>query len=210
MVAGADPRRHALVPTDSRTDAPIEAGTATLTVPGRRAMMAPSRGCPGTGCPPTRRVAAATKGARALTDDDVHGPIDFVLLEFPDQEPTGAAAAALLDLVADDTIRLYDLLAIRKGAGGDVEAIEISELGGDGIGFADLAGARSGLLGDDDVTEAAAALEPGTIAVLLVYENRWAVPFVRAALGAGGQMVASARIPAEDVMAALDALETAG
>lgn len=145
-----------------------------------------------------------------MTDDGVHGPIDFVLLEFPDQEPTGRTAAALLDLVASDTIRVYDIVAIRKSAEGDVEALEIANLpGAAGDGFADLAGARSGLANDDDIADAAAAMEPGTVAVLLIYENRWAVPFVRAAMDSGGQLIASARIPAADVMAALDALEAA-
>jgi dihydroorotase-like cyclic amidohydrolase len=145
-----------------------------------------------------------------MTEDGVHGPIDFVLLEFPDQEPTGQTAAALLDLVDSGTIRVYDIVAIRKSADGDVEAIEISTLpGASGDGFDALSGARSGLLGDDDVADAAEAMEPGTIAVLLVYENSWAIPFVRAAFDAGGQLIASARIPAEEVMAALDALEAA-
>ncbi|MCZ7536278.1 MAG: DUF6325 family protein [Acidimicrobiia bacterium] len=137
-----------------------------------------------------------------MSDDDVFGPIDFLLLEFPDREPTGETAAALVDLVESDTIRLYDLAAIRKDASGIVEGFEISDLG-----FAAIAGARSGLLSEDDISEAAVAMEPSTVAVLLVYENRWAVPFVRAAHGAGGQVIASARIPATDIMAALDALD---
>lgn len=75
------------------------------------------------------------------------------------------------------------------------------------MGFSYFSGARSGLLGDDDVAEAAGALEPNTVAALIVYENTWAVPFVAAARKNGGEVVASMRIPAGDIMDALDALE---
>lgn len=140
-------------------------------------------------------------------DADAVGPIDYVLLEFPDQEPTGETAAALMALVEAGTIRVYDIVAVRKTADGTVSGFEVSDLPGQGTTFAAFAGARSGLLGEDDVAEAAAALEPGTIAVLIVYENSWAAPFVAAARNAGGQLVASARIPAQAIMDALDELE---
>jgi Family of unknown function (DUF6325) len=73
--------------------------------------------------------------------------------------------------------------------------------------FAAFEGASSGLLGDDDIEEAGKALEPGTSAALLVYENRWAAPFAAAVRRSGGQLVASGRIPVQDVLAALDAVE---
>jgi hypothetical protein len=136
---------------------------------------------------------------------EVHGPIDFVLLEFPDQVPTGRAAAALGDLVDQQIIRLYDIVAIRKTVDGVVTVVEITDLDPDG--FALFAGARSGLVDEGDVAEAASAMEPGTVAVLLIYENRWAAPFVAAARDAGGQLIASARIPAQDLIEALDGLE---
>jgi hypothetical protein len=77
-------------------------------------------------------------------------------------------------------------------------------------GFADLAGVRSGLLTDEEMQEAAATMQPGTLAVLLVYENTWAVPFVAAAMESGGELIAGARIPAPAVMDALDALDASG
>jgi len=142
----------------------------------------------------------------STTAPDVHGPIDFVLLEFPGDKLTGQAAPALMDLVERGVIRLYDLLVISKSADGAVEALELTDP--EGLdGFTYFAGARSGLLGDDDVREAAAAMKPGTVAALIVYENTWAVPFVAAARDSGGELIASARIPAADVMAALDTLE---
>ncbi len=141
------------------------------------------------------------------TSADVHGPIDFVLLEFPQDRLTGEAAGALKDLVEAGTIRLYDLLVISKDPDGAVEVLEINDpLKGAGS-FAWFAGARSGLLGDEDVQQAAGAMEAGTVAALIVYENSWAIPFVAAARNSGGELIASARIPAPDVMNALEALE---
>jgi Family of unknown function (DUF6325) len=145
-----------------------------------------------------------------MSDLDVHGPIDFLLLEFPDGERTGKPADALLELVDRGIIRIYDLLVLRKAEDGTVSGLEITDLSADDVGgFTAFAGARSGLLGDDDARQAAEAMQPGTVAALLMYENAWAIPFVATARGAGGQVIASARIPANDVMDALDALETA-
>jgi hypothetical protein len=136
----------------------------------------------------------------------VHGPIDFVLIEFPGDQLTGEAAPALMDLVERGVIRLYDLTVISKGEDGSVQVLELQDPTGAG-GFSYFAGAASGLIGDDDVREAANAMEAGTVAALIVYENSWAVPFVTAAMNSGGQLIASARIPATEVMAALDSLD---
>jgi hypothetical protein len=143
-----------------------------------------------------------------MAELDVHGPIDFVLIEFPGDRFTGAAADALLDLLDRDVIRVYDLLVIRKDDDGTFSGIDLGGLSADTLGgFAAFAGARSGLLGDDDLAQAADSMQPGTVAALLVYENAWAIPFVAATRDAGGELVASARIPAQDVMDALDALD---
>ncbi len=142
-----------------------------------------------------------------LTDDDVYGPIDFVLVEFPGDKLTGEAGQAVVDLVESGIIRLYDLIVISKDTDGTMSVLELTE--DDAGGFSVFAGARSGLLGDDDAREAAAAMQPGTVAALIVFENRWAVPFIRGVRNSGGELIASARIPSDDVMAALDALEPA-
>ena len=141
------------------------------------------------------------------TPKDVAGPIDFVLLEFPRDRLTGDAGQALMDLVQRGIIRLYDLMVISKDQDGAVEVLELTDPGSAGGGFAYFTGARSGLLGDDDVSEAASAMQPNTVAALIVYENSWAIPFVAAARDSGGELIASQRIPASDVMAALEALE---
>lgn len=144
-----------------------------------------------------------------LTDETrAPGPIDFILLEFPDQEPTGLVAAELMRLVDDGIIAIYDIIAVRKDVSGMISGFEVADLGDGDISFAAFAGARSGLLGDDDLSNAGEIMEPGTIAVMLMYENTWASGVVGAVVATGGQVAASARIPAEDVIAALEALES--
>jgi hypothetical protein len=141
---------------------------------------------------------------------ETHGPIDFLLLEGRAENMTGEAAAALLVLVERGIVRIYDLLVVRKEADGSFSGVDLTDLSQAGLGgFVAFAGARSGLLGDDDVAQAAGALEPGTVGVMIVYENTWAIPFVAAARKAGAQVVAAARIPADTVMAVLDELEAA-
>ena len=135
---------------------------------------------------------------------DTHGPIDFVLLEFTGDHDLSTTATALMDLIGRGIVSLYDLVAIRKEDDGTFTVVELDALGGDVVV---LSGARSGLLGDDDMQAAADTMLPGTTGVLLMYENTWAVPFVSAALDAGGTMIASKRIPAEEVIAVLDELE---
>lgn len=142
-------------------------------------------------------------------DEIEMGPIDYILVEWPGRQPNGEAAPHLVDLVDRGVIRILDLAFVTKDEDGTVAGLELSDLG-DGAGELEVfAGASSGLLGDDDLTEAAAALEPGTSAAILVFENTWAAPFAAAVRRSGGQLVASGRIPVEDVLAALDAAEAA-
>lgn len=138
---------------------------------------------------------------------DEFGPIDWLLVEF-DGALTGAALPPLLDLVDRGLIRILDVLLIRKAADGAFVAIEFSDGDSDGVtGFDELVGAQSGLLGEEDVAAAAEALENDTRGVLLLYENVWAAPFASALRGAGGQLVASGRIPVQDIIDALDELD---
>ncbi|HEU5062283.1 MAG TPA: DUF6325 family protein [Solirubrobacterales bacterium] len=135
------------------------------------------------------------------------GPIDYILVEWPGRQPNGEVAPHLVDLVDRGLIRILDLAFIAKDEDGSVAGIEIEDLGDGAAGLEVFAGASSGLLSDDDLGEAANALEPGTSAALLVFENTWAAPFAAAVRRSGGQLVASGRIPADDVLAALDAAE---
>lgn len=141
------------------------------------------------------------------TEFDEMGPIDYILVEWPDRQPTGEAAPIVVDLVERGIVRVLDLAFIRKAEDGEVTGLEIADLGEVGEELRVFEGASSGLLGDDDIAEAAKALEPGTSAALLVWENRWAAPFAAAVRRSGGQLVASGRIPVQAVLAALDAAE---
>jgi hypothetical protein len=138
---------------------------------------------------------------------DEMGPVDYLLIEWPGRQPEGQLAPYVVDLVERGLIRVLDLAMIAKGEDGSVARLEIADVGGEVEEFAAFEGASSGLLSDDDTNEAATALEPGTSAALLVYENRWAAPFAAAVRRSGGQLVASGRIPIQAILAALDAVE---
>ena len=137
------------------------------------------------------------------------GPIDYILVEWPGKQPTGEAAPYLVDLVERGIIRVLDLAFITKAEDGSVAGMDIKDVGEQVDEMKVFEGASSGVLGDDDIEEAAAALEPGTSAALLVYENRWAGPFAAAVRRSGGQLVATGRIPVQAVLAALEAAEEA-
>ena len=134
------------------------------------------------------------------------GPIDYVVLEWPKQQPAGEAAPLILDAVDRGIIRILDIALLAKDTDGTVATLELGELNGGG-GFADFDGASSGLIGEDDLEEAAAVLEPGTSAAVIIWENRWAAPIATALRRSGGQLVASGRIPIQAILAALDAVD---
>jgi len=139
---------------------------------------------------------------------DEMGPIDYVVVEFPGNRMTGEGFPLLVDLVDRGLIRILDLMFVRKDEDGSVVGLEIADLTGDGaLDLAVFEGASSGLLGQDDIEEAANALEPGNSAGILIYENLWAAPFATALRRGGAQLVASGRIPVPAVLAALDATD---
>ncbi|MFF1322711.1 MULTISPECIES: DUF6325 family protein [Streptomyces] len=138
------------------------------------------------------------------------GPIDYLVVEFPGNRMTGEGLPLLVELVDRGIIRILDLMFVRKDDDGSVTGMEIADLTGDGeLDLSVFEGASSGLLGQDDLEEAATALEPGSSAGILVYENRWAAPFAAALRRGGARLVASGRIPADAFVAALDATEDA-
>ena len=140
---------------------------------------------------------------------DEMGPVDYVVLEWPGQQPdTGEVQPLLLDLVDRGIIRILDIAFLAKDRDGSVSGIEIGgSLNQLAAAFAEFEGASSGLLGEDDLQEAAAALNPGTSAAVLVWENRWAAPVAAALRRSGGQLVASGRLPVQAILASLDVVE---
>ena len=139
---------------------------------------------------------------------DELGPVDWLVGEFPGSKFNGQIAPALLDLVERDVIRVLDLLVLKKDADGSLEAFELSDLDEGEIG-----GLRSYetelamLLSEEDVTSLAAAIEPGSSAGVLVWENTWAAPFASAVRRSGGQLVATGRIPIQALLTAIEADE---
>jgi Family of unknown function (DUF6325) len=113
----------------------------------------------------------------------------------------------LLDLVDRGIIRILDIAFLAKDQDGSVAGLELGDLKEVAEAFAAFEGASSGLLGYEDLQEAANALEPGTSAAVLVWENRWAAPVAAALRRSGGQLVASGRLPVQAILAALDAAE---
>ena len=137
------------------------------------------------------------------------GPIDVAVIGYPAGAPmTGEAVPLLLDLVDRGVIHVFDALFVRKDADGTFSGIDPADLDPNHAGdLTAFAGASTGLLSDDDVALAAAEIEPGTSAVMIVYENRWAGPFVAAVRRNGGELIAFERIRTGDLIAALDAAE---
>ncbi|GGQ01642.1 hypothetical protein GCM10010215_29130 [Streptomyces virginiae] len=140
-------------------------------------------------------------------DIETMGPVDYLVVEFPGNRMTGEGLPLLVDLVDRGIIRILDLVFVRKDADGSVVALELKDAGGGEMDLTVFEGAASGLLGQDDIDEAGAALEAGNSAGILVYENVWAAPFARALRRGGAQLVAGGRIPVQALLASLDAME---
>ena len=133
---------------------------------------------------------------------DELGPVDYMVVEFPAGASnfTGEMAAELLALVDSGTIRVIDILILTKNEDGVVEAMEFSDVGELGQLQA-LEAQLADLLAEEDVEHLAAAMEPGSTAGVLIWENLWAAPFASAARRSGGQLIANGRIPIQTPMA---------
>ena len=141
---------------------------------------------------------------------DELGPVDWIVVEFPGSKFKGEIAPALDDLVERDLIRVLDLLILKKDADGSLEAFELSDLDDSELGeLRSYETELAMLLSEDDVVAIAEAIEPGSSAAVLVWENSWAAPFASAVRRAGGQLVASGRIPIQALIAIIEADEAA-
>jgi len=144
-----------------------------------------------------------------MTDNiDELGPVDYIVVEFPAGAShfTGEMASELAALVDAGTIRVLDVLVLQKDDDGNVEALEIEDL--DELDeFRAIETELAEILAADDVEHLAAAMEPGTVAGVLIWENAWAAPFASAARRSGGQLIASGRIPVQALLASFEADE---
>ncbi|MGW4895995.1 DUF6325 family protein [Kitasatospora sp. NPDC004240] len=139
---------------------------------------------------------------------DEPGPIDYLVISFPGSRLTGEGMPLLLDLVDRNIIRILDLTFITKGEDGTVAGLELADVNGDGeLDLTVFEGVSSGLIGNEDLSDAGGLLEPGDSAAILLYENLWAKPLAAALRRAGGRMIAGGRVPVQDLIEALEALE---
>ena len=140
------------------------------------------------------------------TPFDELGPVDYLVVEFPAgaKNFTGEMAAELLKLVDAGTVRVIDVLILDKNEDGSVDATELSDI--EQLGDMQAIEAElAELLAADDVAHLAAAMDPGSTAGVLIFENVWAAPFASAARRAGGQLIANGRIPIQAIIASVEA-----
>jgi hypothetical protein len=134
------------------------------------------------------------------------GPVDYVVVEFPAGATsfTGEMAQELVALVEAGTIRVIDILILTKNDDGTVDAMELSDVAELGP-LVSIEAELAELLAEDDIEHLAAAMDPGSVAGVLIWENLWAAPFASAARRSGGQLIADGRIPIQAIIAAIEA-----
>ena len=149
-----------------------------------------------------------TEAVQKNTDLDSLGPVDYIVVEFPAGASsfTGEMAKELLALVDSGTVRVIDVLILTKDEDGAVDAMELSDI--DELGPLQAVEAQlASLLAEEDVAHLAAAMDPGSTAGVLIWENLWAAPFASAARHSGGQLIATGRIPIQAIIASIEADE---
>jgi len=144
-------------------------------------------------------------------NQDEIGPVDIIVIGYPKGAPmTGEAIPILLDLVDRGIVRVLDAFFVQKDEDGTFSGFAARDLDRDAVGdLVAFEGATSGLLAEEDTATVAAAMEPGEAAAVLVYENRWAAPFAAAVRRNGGALIATYRVPSEDLVEALERVEAA-
>jgi hypothetical protein len=141
--------------------------------------------------------------------DTVLGPIDYLAVEWPDRHVTGEGFRLLMDPVDRGIVRVLDTMFIGKDADGNVSKVEVAAVEHSDALDERLWGLSSGLLDQSDIDQVAAAIDPGSLAGILVYENVWAVPMWTAIDRSSARLVGAGRIVADDLIAALDAPDPA-
>jgi hypothetical protein len=148
-------------------------------------------------------MAAAEPGS-----DDELGPVDYLAIEFPGGRLSAAGFEQLLSLADQGVVQILDMEFIVKDAVGTSKKVDVWEFAvPEGVDLSTWAGASSGLLDDSDVAEISAAMQPGSVAVVVIYENRWVLGMVDAWRREGARLIAEGGLSADDIVAALDATE---
>jgi Family of unknown function (DUF6325) len=140
-----------------------------------------------------------------MGESEAMGPVSYLVVEFPGSGMTGEGFPILVDLVDQGIIRILDLVFISRQSDGTTTRLELADLDGDGnLDLAVFEGSASGLLDDGDINDAGSVLEPGSSAGVLLFENRWAAPFVQVLRKGGAEMVAAGYIPQEALLEAAE------
>lgn len=142
-----------------------------------------------------------------MGSEEMLGPVDYLVVEFPAEKAnfSGEMAAELTSLVERGLVRVLDLVLLEKNEDGSIEVAELSDADEATVGkLLSLEGDLATLLAEEDVAKFAEIIEPGSIAAVLVYENRWAAPFGASVRRSGGQLVANGRIPTQALLAAME------
>jgi len=144
-----------------------------------------------------------------MSDDaEAIGPVSYLIVEFPGSKMTGEGLPILVDLVDQGIIRILDLLFVKRDEDGTLTTAELTDIDGDGeLDLMIFEGAASGLLDESDLADAATVVEPGSSAAILLFENRWAIPFTQALRRGGAEVVAAGYVPLDALAASLDATE---
>ncbi|GAA1548414.1 hypothetical protein GCM10009827_080880 [Dactylosporangium maewongense] len=144
-----------------------------------------------------------------MRDLEDMGPVDYLVVEFPDGRVTGEGLPLLVDLVERGIIRILDLVFVRKLGDGTVEGLELTDVDHDGkLDLLMFEGVTTGLVDAEDLADTADVLNQGSVAAILVYENRWAAPLATTLRRGGGQLVAGGRIPVQALLAAVERVDT--
>ncbi len=129
-----------------------------------------------------------------------YGPVDFLALEFQNDQLKGEILPALLELVQNKIIRVIDLVVIQKYADGSHQALEMEQLAPDLLSIFDPMEIEiSGIVQVEDIDNIAASMENDTTAAVLLVENLWAIKFGEAVVRANGRLLMNERIPFEVV-----------
>jgi hypothetical protein len=141
-----------------------------------------------------------------MTEIDELGPIDYLVVEWPEgTAPDGKAFPHLVQLVENGIIHILDLAFVSKSADGEVIGLSLDEVSQDAVELQVFEGVSAGVLDDSDLADAAEAISPGTSAAVIVYENTWAAPFAVALRKSGAQVVANGRVPVQQIVASIEA-----
>ncbi|MEI2640207.1 MAG: DUF6325 family protein [Microthrixaceae bacterium] len=141
------------------------------------------------------------------SSDDLLGPVDILVIAFPDGSPHPEGFASLAALVESSTVRVLDMEFVSRDANGAhiVDPADLPAVDGFDVDY--WSGASAQLLDSDDLEYLTADLQAGELAVVVLIEQQWILGLVGTWTSTGARLVADGGVPTEDLIDALDAAE---